>query len=133
MISSALGYSGYMSTYQRNKMTSIALLSRGMINLMTYKYRVQQESTKYKPLLNPKNKQVIHDLAMAKGADDPNAADYTKFLFTPKAKAKYKVDPLTHGHLMNWKFVEDTVQREAVIIKIIPPIRLNNVYLYLII
>lgn len=102
-----------LTTYQRNKMTPIALLLRGMIGPKTCQYRIHYEVTRFKPHLEPRRKQLIHEAALAMGTDDPNKVDYNKFIVKPVKVAKLRLDPLRHGHLNNVNYILDQMKNDA--------------------
>ncbi len=86
------------STYQRNKMSPMSLLSHGMITLSDFKYQNHLSIRKYSSKLNPKYMQSIHIVAMAMGEDDPNKTDYSKFLMKIKKSGSKRVTPLSSYH-----------------------------------
>lgn len=109
------GHSSHMGTYQRNCMSPIALISRGMINLSMCKVRLHNDSLRYKPALQPTRKQQIHETALRMGQDDPLINDYTKYYLKKTKTETFRIPPLDHGHLMNWKFIESRTQYYAAI------------------
>ena len=107
--------SSNMSTYQRSRMSSLALLSRGMINLNMCKIRVHHDALRFKPCLQPACKLQIHERALLMGQDDPLKPDYSRF-YVKKGKAdEYRVPPLDHGHLVNLTFFEHRLKSNAAI------------------
>lgn len=54
-----------MGTYQRNKMSAVGALLKGMIGPSTCKYRLHVEMSTYRPQLEYSQKQLIHERAMA--------------------------------------------------------------------
>lgn len=104
---------GNMGTYQRNRMSPLALLSRGMINLNMCKVRVHFDSLRYKPCLQSSMKQQIHERSMQMGQDDPLKPDYTRFFVKTTKVDEYRVPPLNHGHLHNLQFFEHRTRTEA--------------------
>jgi hypothetical protein len=56
---------GFMGTYQRNSMTAIGALLKGMIGPSTCKYRLHVEMSRFRPELEYGQKQSIHERAMA--------------------------------------------------------------------
>lgn len=101
-----MGVSSNISTFQRNKMSALTLLLQGMIGQNTCKYRLHYESTRFKPQLEPRKKQEIHERALAMGDEDPLKIDFSKFIAKPEKKGKGKVEPLDHGHLLYIKYIE---------------------------
>lgn len=104
---------GNMGTFQRNRMSPLALLSRGMINLNMCKMRVHFDALRYKPCLQPSMKQQIHERSMQMGQDDPLKPDYTRFYVKISKVDEYRVPPLDHGHLHNLQFFENRIRTEA--------------------
>jgi hypothetical protein len=102
-----------MSTYQRNKMTPIGLLLKGMIGSATCKYRIHLDSIRYRPQLDPRGKVLLHERSLAMGENDPYKADYTRFITKPSKKAKQLIQPLNHGHLMCLSYQKQRHRTEA--------------------
>lgn len=105
-----------MGMYQRNRMSPVALLTRGMVGPTVCKYRVHYEMLKFKPQLHPQQMQIIHERSMTMGVDDPLKPDYTKFLTKPKKKKKSNIEPLYHGYLSNPEFLDTRTRIEAVVL-----------------
>lgn len=104
-----------MSTYQRVKMKPFTLFSMGMIDQANAKTRIHVESTKYYKELAPENKLIIHEQSLAMGVDDPNCADYSRYIQQPSKKIKSGIPPLDHGHLSNFQWVENRLQTDAIV------------------
>lgn len=104
------------STYQRNGMSVIALLSRGMINISTARYRLHRDATIYYPALDPGRKLVIHERAMAMGDDDPLRPDYSRYVIALGKTSKSLIIPLSHGHLSNSSYVNMQIKIKAAIV-----------------
>lgn len=120
LISEALGFSsstyasgGRMSTYQRNRMSAVGLLLRGMIPPTIAKYRVHFEITKYWTQLNPRNKAAVHERSMSMGEGDPLRPDYSRFMAQHSKKRSATIPPLEHGHLTVLTFFENRVRNAA--------------------
>jgi hypothetical protein len=109
------GDSANIGTYQRNRMSALALLARGMINLNMCKMRVHYDALRYKPCLQGSRKQQLHERAMLMGQDDPLKPDYTKFYVKQGKVDEYRVPPLSHGHLHNVQFFERRLRTNAAI------------------
>eukprot|EP01038_Epipyxis_sp_PR26KG_P005892 gene5892-8130_t len=105
----------YMSTYQRSRMSAIGLITRGMINVSEFKNRVHYEMNRYRPQLASNQKQLIHEKAMQMGTNDNLRTDYTKFLSKPKDDKMHKIEPLYHGHLSNFMYLEECKRINAAI------------------
>jgi len=69
-------------TYQRNKMSSLAHLYRGLMSPGMVNYNLHYELTKYRNELSAERKQAVHLLALTMGEDDPLKPDYSKFIGT---------------------------------------------------
>ena len=63
---------------QRNRMTAIGLLMKGMIGPTVCKYRVHVEHTRYRPQLETSHMQTIHERAFQMGEEDPLRTDYSR-------------------------------------------------------
>ena len=101
------------STFQRNRMSAIGLLTRGMLPPTIAKYRVHYEITKYWPQLNPRIKASIHERAMSMGEGDPLRPDYTRFMAQTVKKRLATIPPLEHGHLGVISFIEGRARNAA--------------------
>jgi len=112
---------GEMSTYQRQIMTPARQFEIGLINMPDLKYHTAARQIVFKPQLDPLNKAVLHERALSMGADDPNKADYSKFLPKKKRRVTSNVIPLEHGHLTNLTNYRDSTMLKAAN-------RLQNVY-----
>ncbi len=53
------------SSYQRNRMTPIALLQRGLVTPSVAKYRAHYEMTRYRAALEPVRMATMHERAMS--------------------------------------------------------------------
>ena len=122
MLADAMGFSyvpnapgARKSTFQRNRMSAVALLSRGMISPTIAKYRIHFETTKYWTELNPRSKASIHERSMSMGEGDPFRPDYSRFMQQQVKKRSSTIPPLTHGHLSYVPFIEDRTRQAAVI------------------
>ena len=102
------------TTYQRNKMGALALLSRGISTPANTKYRQHYEITKYWKEREPKYRQLCHERAMSMGEEDPLKPDYSRYMAKEKKKYRATIAPLDHGHLSSTEFMLDTVKKEAV-------------------
>ena len=102
-----------MTIYQRNRLSCIAMLLRGLTSPSNAKYRLHYEQTRYWSQRLPKSKQVIHEQAMAMGFDDPLAPDYSRFMEKTKKKYSVTIPPLDNGHLHYKGFVNNRVRNEA--------------------
>jgi len=112
---------GEMSTYQRQIMNPAHQFEIGLINMPDLKYHNAAKLIVFRPELDPLRKAVLHERALSMGADDPNKADYSKFLPKKKRRVTSNVVPLEHGHLTNLTNYRDTTMLKAAN-------RLQNVY-----
>jgi len=103
------------TTFQRNRMGALALLSRGLSTPSSTKYRLYYEVTKYWKEREPKHRQFVHERAMLMGEEDPLKPDYSRYMAKEKKKYRSTIPPLDHGHLHNSKWVNDRHAEEAVI------------------
>jgi len=108
------GYSAHMGTFQRNMMSPLALVTKGMININMCKVRLHNDSLTYKPELQLGRKLQMHERAIRMGQDDPLIADYTKFYIKQSIKEPYRVPPLDNGHLTNITFLENRVMNKGI-------------------
>jgi len=92
---------GEMSTYQRQVMNPNRQYEVGLIGMPDLKYHTAKNMLQYKPALDPIQKSVIHERALAMGQDDPMKPDYSKFLPKKRRRVTSNVEPLEHGHLTN--------------------------------
>jgi hypothetical protein len=103
-----------MSIFQRQIMHPSRQYEIGLISMPDLKYHCAKAALDYKPCLDPINKALIHERALAMGADDPNKADYSKFLPKKKRRVQSNVVPLEHGHLTNLtNYRNDVMYRSA--------------------
>lgn len=107
-------YSAHMGTFQRNMMSPLALVTKGMININMCKVRLHNDSLTYKPELQLGRKLQMHERAIRMGQDDPLIADYTKFYIKQSFKEPYRVPPLDNGHLINITLLENRVMNKGI-------------------
>lgn len=96
-----------MTIFQRNKMSCIASLLRGLISPSNTMYRLHYDHTKYWSQRQPKSKQGVHEQALAMGFDDPMKPDYSRFMEKTKKKYRATIAPLDHGHLHHKDFINN--------------------------
>jgi hypothetical protein len=102
-----------MTIFQRNKMSCIATLLRGMTSPGNAMYRLHYEQTRYWSQRVPKSKQAIHEQAMAMGFDDPLKPDYSRFMEKVTKKYRATVPPLDHGHLHYKEYLNERELHET--------------------
>ncbi|KAJ1428375.1 hypothetical protein B484DRAFT_419428 [Ochromonadaceae sp. CCMP2298] len=102
-----------MASYQRTRMSPLALLQRGMIDQNTAKLRIHMDRVQYRAQLQPAHKARMHEHAMAMGQEDPLRADYSKFMVKVDSAESYKVPPLDNGHLLNLQYLSAYKRRLA--------------------
>jgi hypothetical protein len=103
-------------TYQRNKMSELALNERGLINKSTLVYRYHYNMIRYKKVLDPEHVCTMHDMALSMGANDPLKTDYTRFTRKAKKQSDSAVVPLDTGHLTNLKYYSDQIKNDAALV-----------------
>jgi nitric oxide synthase oxygenase domain/subunit len=92
-----------MGTYQRNRMTAIGALLKGMIGPTTCKYRLHVEMNTFRPELEFSQKQLIHEHAMAQGEIDPLRTDYSRY-FNKLGGQGERAEALDLGHLRSLRY-----------------------------
>jgi len=100
---------GELSTYQRQTMEAIHQYEKGILTITDLKYHLAHHAISYRPLLSSDSKSVMHERALAKGADDPLKPEYSRFIPKRGKAMLSKVVPLVHGHLGSlneWRRVE---------------------------
>ena len=113
---------GEMSTYMRQVMTPARQYEVGLIAMPDLKYHMARDFLRYRPALDPIQKALIHERALAMGADDPMKPDYSKFLPKKKRNKASNVIPLEHGPTLT----NLTDYRDATMMRAAK--RLQNVY-----
>lgn len=105
--------SAELSLYQRQRMPSVRCFELGLYKLCDLKYHIAKQLVEHRPLLDGESKLTIHELAMARGADDPLKSDYSRLVAKPVQKKTSNVTPLMHGHLHNLSHVEKVAATAA--------------------
>jgi hypothetical protein len=103
------------SSYQRNAMSPLCLLAKGLMGAYTCRAQYHIDTSRYRSLLDPSHKSDIHERAFAMGEGDPLLPDYS--IFTKKAGAGgvTNVIALDHGHLHGVWYVEGRHRDRAAI------------------
>ena len=73
----------------------------GMITEQQMLHSIARDRVQLRPELDPENKYIMHELALAMGSDDPTKADYTKFLRRRRSGQRTNVVPLLHDCYKN--------------------------------
>lgn len=89
------------SSYQRNVMSPLVLLSKGLMGPYTARLKYHIDTSRYRGLLDPSHKSDMHERAFAMGENDPLMPDYSSFMKKAGQKGVTNVVALDHGHLHN--------------------------------